>query len=127
MALAVIFLSGMASGQRLAIQRIVNMCSESPLPCKELPSRDLFQAREAEHRAAECKSNAEPQQKMNPASDKQTFTGFSCGQVVRVKGFTGVAELRSIAKVKINVNGELRVYEVALCPREDMGDKGIGY
>ena len=47
------------------------------------------------------------------------------GEVVRVKGFTGVAELRSIAKVKINVNGVLRDYKVALCPGKDMGDKGI--
>jgi len=47
------------------------------------------------------------------------------GEVVTVKVFTGVAELRSIANVKINVNGVLRDYEVSLCPREDMGNKGI--
>ena len=29
---------------------------------------------------AECRSNAEPQQKANPASGKPTFTCFSCGQ-----------------------------------------------
>jgi len=44
---------------------------------------------------------------------------------LRVEGFTGVAEIMSFAKVKINVNDVLRDYEVGLCPREDMGDKGI--
>ena len=175
-----------------------------PKPAKNFGVRTCFKCGKLGHRAAECRSNAEPQQKANPASGKPTFTCFSCGQaghkspdcpnrngkesdekkkdtarktlknncimtedstypkvvkgkisdyeilllldtgaqisiipeeiippaaktgeVVSVKGFTGVAELSSIAKVKINVNGVLRDCEVALCPGEDMGDKGI--